>query len=112
MDWTVIATIVASLGGFEFIKWAANRKAYARRENASAADAETTLHEKQIERYEARLAQRDQKVDAIYKELRDEQKRNLELIETINRLELEKEILTLQKCEVRGCQGRKPPGSY
>lgn len=112
MDWGTIATIVGALGGLEFVKWLSNRRAYARRENATARDAEITVHEKQIERYEARLAQRDQKVDAIYKELREEQKRNLELLEQINRLELEKEILTLQKCEVRGCSDRKPPGDY
>lgn len=112
MDWTIIAAIVASLGGREFFTWLANRKAYARKENASAKDAELSVHEKQIERYEQRLAQRDAKVDAIYKELREEQKRNLDLIEKVNKLEFDIEVLTLQKCEVRGCANRKPPGIY
>lgn len=112
MDWATIITVIGALGGLEFIKWIANRKAYFRKENASAKDAELSVHEKQIERYEQRLAQRDAKVDAIYKELREEQKRNLELIEKVNKLELDKEILTLQKCEVRGCPKRQPPGVY
>lgn len=112
MDWTIIAAIIASLGGREFFTWLANRKAYARKENASAKDAELSVHEKQIERYEQRLAQRDAKVDAIYKELREEQKRNLDLIEKVNKLEFDIEVLTLQKCEVRGCPDRKPPGVY
>lgn len=112
MDWTIIAAIVASLGGREFFTWLANRKAYARKENASAKDAELSVHEKQIERYEQRLAQRDAKVDAIYKELREEQKRNLDLIEKVNALEFQVEIRELQKCEKRGCKDREPPGVY
>ena len=112
MDWTIIAAIVASLGGREFFTWLANRKAYSRKENASAEEAELTVHEKQIERYEQRLATRDAKVDAIYKELREEQKRNLDLIEKVNKLEFDIEVLTLQKCEVRGCPKRQPPGVY
>jgi peptidoglycan hydrolase CwlO-like protein len=110
MDWTIIATILASLGGREFFTWLANRKAYARKENASAKDAELSVHEKQIERYEQRLAQRDAKVDVIYKELRDEQRCNLDLIEKINKLELTIEVLTFHKCEKRGCVDRQPPG--
>jgi peptidoglycan hydrolase CwlO-like protein len=111
MDWAILATIIAALGGREVFSWLANRKAYARKENAIATDAELTVHEKQIERYEQRLSQRDAKVDAIYRELREEQKRNLDLIEKINRLELDKELITLQKCEMRGCRKRQPPSS-
>lgn len=112
MDWTIIAAILASLGGREFFTWIANRKAYARKENAGALEAELAVHEKQIERYEHRLAQRDAKVDETYRELRSEQKQNLELIEKVNRLELDKELSLLQKCEVRGCPERQPPGTY
>jgi peptidoglycan hydrolase CwlO-like protein len=100
------------LGGREFFNWLANRKALIRKENASAKDAELSVHEKQIERYEQRLAQRDAKVDAIYRELREEQKRNLDLIEKVNKLEFDIEVHALQKCEVRGCVNRQPPGVY
>lgn len=110
MDWTIIAAIVASLGGREFFTWLTNRKAYSRKENASAKEAELAVHEKQIERYEQRLATRDARVDAIYKELREEQKRNLGLVETINKMELTIEVLTFHKCEKRGCSDRQPPG--
>ncbi|GHT29755.1 hypothetical protein AGMMS49574_07380 [Bacteroidia bacterium] len=112
MDWTIIATILASLGGREFFTWMANRKAYARKENAIAKDAELSVHEKQIERYEQRLATRDAKVDAIYRELREEQRRNLDLTEVVNKLEFQVELRELQKCEKRGCKSRQPPGTY
>lgn len=112
MDWTIIATVIAALGGFEFIKWFVNRKAYARKENASAKEAEDSLHEKQLQRYEDRLKQRDAKVDAIYKELREEQAEKLELIKENNSLQLKIELLSFQKCEVRGCSDRRPPSMY
>jgi len=112
MDWVTVGSVIGSLGGFEFIKWLVNRKAHMRRENATARDAEVTLHEKQIERYEQRLAQRDGKVDAIYRDLREAQMREIELVKENNRLKLEIELLTYQKCEVRGCAQRKPPGLY
>lgn len=112
MDWAAIATIIGALGGLEFVKWLVNGKAYARKENASARDAELAVHEKQIDRYEQRLAQRDAKVDAIYRELREVQARELEHIKEINRLQFEVDLRELQKCEERGCDKRKPPSSY
>lgn len=116
MDWTTVlataATIISALGGLELVKWLFNRKNSDRKEKADIRDQEIDTHQKQIERYEKRLSERDLKVDAIYRELREEQKKNLELIETNNKLELDKELLQHQKCEVRGCQNRKPPGVY
>lgn len=112
MDWSAIATIIGALGGLEFVKWLVNGRTYARKENASARDAELAVHEKQIDRYEQRLAQRDAKVDAIYKELREVQARELEHIKEINRLKFEVDLRELQKCEVRGCDKRRPPSSY
>jgi len=116
MDWTslitVVATVIASLGGREFFVWLANRKALARKETAHAHDAEIAVHLRQLERYEQRLTERDEKVDALYRELREEQKRNLELIEQVDNLELEVKLGSLQKCEVRGCASRQPPSTY
>lgn len=112
MDWTTATSIIAALGGVEFIKWLVNRKAYTRKENASAKEAEDSLHEKQLQRYEDRLKQRDTKVDGIYKELRQEQAEKLELIKENNSLKLQIELLSFQKCEVRGCSQRKPPSIY
>ncbi|HCC51114.1 MAG TPA: hypothetical protein DEQ30_02920 [Porphyromonadaceae bacterium] len=65
--------------------------------------------ERQIERYEKRLQERDIKVDTLYTELRKEQEKNLSLLEQINNKELENKLLIIQKCEVRGCTSRKPP---
>lgn len=112
MDWTIIATIIASLGGREFFTWLSNRKAYARKELVGAKVEEQNLYAKQIEWYEKRLGERDLKVDSIYKELRECQARELALIEKCNSLELEKKLLEIQKCEKRGCADRRPPSEY
>lgn len=116
MDWITIGTIIGStvtaLGGFEFIKWWFNRAAYARKQDISVKVEEQNLYAKEIDRYVARLADRDAKVDSIYRELREVQGRELALIEEVNKLKLEKQLLLYQKCEVRGCANRKPPGDY
>ena len=109
MDWIAIGTIIGStvtaLGGFEFIKWWF-------KEAVGVKAAEQSLYAKEIDRYVERLADRDAKVDSIYRELRETQGRELALIEEINKLKLEKQLLLYQKCEVRGCANRKPPGDY
>jgi hypothetical protein len=112
MDWSTITTVIASLGGVEFVKWLANRKTYARKELVHVKAEEQNLYSRQIEWYEKRLGERDLKVDALYKELRESQARELELIEKCNKLELEKTLLVIQKCEERGCGKRKPPSDY
>ena len=109
---SILASVLATLGGREFFVWLHNRKAVARKEEAQAQDAELTVHEKQIERYEQRLAQRDAKVDAIYIELREVQRRELEHLKEINRLQFEIELRDVKKCERRGCPEREPPGLY
>lgn len=116
MDWTTIGALVGSfitaMGGIEFVKWWFNRNTYARKAKVGVKADEQSLYAKQIEWYEKRLAERDAKVDTIYRELRESQTRELGLIEEKNKLELEKQLLLYQKCEVRGCGSRKPPGDY
>ena len=76
--------IIGSLGGLEAIRFTvtflANRKTNARKEKATADSMELqnllsiidNLN-KQIERYDERLKQRDEKVDTIYREWRTSQ---------------------------------------
>jgi len=88
------------------------RKQTKRLKNAEAAEKEIGNYDKQIERYEKRLHERDSKVDTLYIELRNEQKKNLDLIEQLNNKELEYHLLEIQKCEERFCSNRKPPSEY
>lgn len=116
MDWITIGTIIGStitaLGGFEFVKWWFNRGTYARKEAVEVKAEEQNLHEKEITWYAARLADRDAKVDAIYRDLRESQAKELTLQKEINELKLANQLLLFQKCEERACANRKPPGDY
>ncbi|MDR2917281.1 MAG: hypothetical protein LBV74_21005 [Tannerella sp.] len=80
--------------------------------NAEAEKSELDNFERQIDRYESRLHSRDQKVDAIYIELRQEQEKYLVLLEQYNKLKVEHKLLEVKRCEVRGCKDRQPPSDF
>ena len=119
---TVLA-VVGTLGGWEAIKWTLNtflyRKTNARKEDASADAAEIqnllSIIEKlntQIERYDERLKQRDDKVDAIYRDWRSSQNEVQSWTQRYHELELRSKEAEVRRCDVRGCANRVPPGDY
>lgn len=112
-DWL---TILGALGGLEAIKWVVNfyvnRKTDARKEDAAADAAENENERKQVAWLEARITQRDTKIDAIYVELRQEQAEKLQLIHDKHELELRLKESEIKKCDVRGCSNRQPPSDY
>ena len=57
---------------------------------------------------EARIGERDKKVDIIYKELRDEQKAHLETLQKLHEKELECKDLEYDKCYRPMCRKRIP----
>lgn len=112
-DWL---TILGALGGLEAIKWIVNfyvnRKTDARKEDAAADAVENENERKQVAWLEARITQRDTKIDAIYVELRQEQAEKLQLIHDKHELELRLKESEIKKCDVRGCSNRQPPSDY
>lgn len=116
MNIETVITIIAAFGGIEGIKLAItaflNRKTDRRREEASVTALEVQNHQTQIDRYEERLRERDRKVDAIYIELRQEQEKNLSLINENNNLQLELKEAAMKRCDIRGCSNRQPPSDY
>lgn len=112
-DWL---TILGALGGLEAIKWIVNfyvnRKTDARKEDAAADAVENENERKQVAWLEARITQRDTKIDAIYVELRQEQAEKLQLIYDKHELELRLKESEIKKCDVRGCGNRQPPSDY
>lgn len=112
-DWL---TILGALGGLEAIKWVVNfyvnRKTDARKEDAAADAVENENERKQVAWLEARITQRDTKIDAIYVELRQEQAEKLQLIHDKHELELRLKESEIKKCDVRGCSNRQPPSDY
>lgn len=109
---TMFVAVFTAFGGVKALEYFNTRKAARRKSDADAKDAEINTHEKQIERYEARLINRDAKVDKIYMELRESQREVLKLTHALDEANLKIHTMELQKCEIRGCPNRQPPGSY
>lgn len=83
-------------------------KSRRRKENAEADEAELNNDIKRTNWMEARIGERDKKVDLIYKELRDEQKAHLETLQKLHEKELECKDLEYDKCYRPMCRKRIP----
>lgn len=105
-----------------FLQWALtwwrNRKTDARKELAAADTAQATAANAQAEYYrnhidwlEKRLADRDAKVDATYRELRQEQNEKLEVIFKLHEVELLYKDAEYNRCNMSDgeCTRRTPP---
>lgn len=116
MDTDTILSIIATVGGFEAVKWIwswiADRHFRKRVQRAEAADAELEVEKDRINWLETRLTQRDAKIDTLYAELRSEQTAHLEAIHKCHEQELRLQEALIRRCDVRGCDRRKPPGEY
>lgn len=123
MDWQGIVAVVGALGGWEAIKWLLNtflyRKTNVRKEDASADAIEIRIQHdvieslnKQIDWYENRLKQRDEKVDTIYRDWRNSQNEVNSWTQKFHELELKNKEAEIRRCDVRGCQNRIPPSDY
>lgn len=116
MNLTDILALLTALGGFEAVKWLAgtliNRKTNKRKEEAAALDLERSSERDHINYLETRLLQRDEKIDAIYHELRKEQAEKIKVIYEKHAVELELKEAGAKRCDVRGCKERRPPSDY
>lgn len=109
----IIQWIVANGGGIMgiagFVLFFRETK---RMKKSEAAKGEWEMWERQLDRAEAQINTRNQKVDALYIELRQEQKTNLELIQDNNDLKQKLKLADMYRCEVRKCLNRQPPGEF
>lgn len=112
-DWL---TIIATLGGFETIKWTitffVNRKINTRKEEATVESMEDESQRKQVDWLEKRLSERDAKIDTLYGELRHEQSTHLDEIHKKHEIELKLKEAEMKRCDVRSCGDRRPPSEY
>lgn len=123
MDGNLIITLIATLGGFEGIRWGVsawiNRKTNARKEDTSADGMEIqnllniiNAQSVQIDNQEKRMGARDTKVDFLYSENNKLRAEHLELMKEKHELELHLKEAEIKKCDVRGCVNRQPPSDY
>ena len=116
METVDLLTIISGVGGIqgiiELIKWWRGRKVHDRQDVADVVAAENENERKQVSWLEARLAERDKKIDAIYAELRAEQAARLEEVHRRHEVELKLAEAEVKKCHKRGCAARMPPSDY
>lgn len=102
MDWTTIVTVLGAITGGAGLLFYKERKKGEQLKNESSAAEEWR---KLFEQRDKDCRDLDTKVDALYGELsrfRDEN----------NLLTTENAVLKMQKCEINGCDKRKPPRPY
>lgn len=121
-----VLVLLGGLGGLEFIKFLFNRNASKRKEEASATSVEMVnllkvleIAHSENERLRAELLGRNQKIDHMYVEVRTLQaeinKLQAEIYArdiTIQQLQMEKDRVEMRKCDIHGCERRKPPSEY
>lgn len=116
METADILTIIGSIGGvqgfIELVKWWHGRKVRDRQEIATVEAAEEENDRAQIDWLEKRLANRDEKVDALYCELRKTQADLLAQIHANHELALQLKEAEIKKCHKHGCKDRQPPSDY
>lgn len=116
METADILAIIGGIGGIqgfiELVKWWRGRKVQDRQDIAEVEATESENDRRQIDWLEARLAERDKKIDAIYAELRAEQAARLEEVHRRHEVELRLKEAEVKKCRKRGCPEREPPSDY
>lgn len=116
MEINEFMTLLGMVGGVqgvsEALKWWQSRRLKKREEEAGVTAMENENGRKQIDWLESRLAERDAKIDAIYKELRQEQGLRMKELYSRHEVELRLSEAEARKCCVRGCSSRVPPSDY
>ena len=123
MSWEVLATIIASLGGFELVRWLFTRKSNARLVQAKAEEAEIKADADEYHLLRERLEYADKQAierDRQYQEqttlLRETNKMLLAKAVKIGELQAEIARLNAERsmklCERRGCAERVPQSGY
>lgn len=127
MDWsgiiTSVVSLIAALGGLEFLKWLWTRKSKARMAAAEADVAELKaekdeyyLLRERLEFMDKQMIGKEQRFDEQTAVLRDVQKQLNEEIKNNGLLSAEiaalKAELAMKLCQVRNCSRREPQSGY
>lgn len=116
---TILSAVVGAEGVIQAAKWWLSRQAHKRQDEAAAdiAEADADAHEdenhrRQVDWLEQRMKERDEKIDTIYRELREEQQARLAEIHAHHGTQLKLTEAECKKCLKRGCNDRIPPSEY
>lgn len=106
---TMVATILGAVGGFEFIKWLATRKANARIAEAEADGSEFKTLKEQLIFLQEQLFKKEERFAEQTTLVRKLTTENLELTRKVSVLETER---SMKLCERRNCSSREPQSGY
>lgn len=103
-----VVSLIAEIGALLAGGGLAGALFYRERKRGEQLKNETTASEQWralFERSDADVRQRDSKIDKLYNEIAHLRTEN-------NHLSTEVAVLTVHKCEVKGCAKRQPPSGY
>lgn len=106
---TTIATIIATLGGWETIKYFLNRKTNKRKAEAEADSVEFTVLRQSVEFLQVQLQNKEKRFAEEIEVVRKLTTENLQLTSENVKLKTER---SLKLCEHRNCAQREPQSGY
>lgn len=106
---TTIATIIATLGGWETIKYFLNRKTNKRKAEAEADSVEFTVLRQSVEFLQVQLQNKEKRFAEEIEVVRKLTTENLQLTSENVKLKTER---SLRLCERRNCAQREPQSGY
>lgn len=106
---TTIATIIATLGGWETIKYFLNRKTNKRKAEAEADSVEFTVLRQSVEFLQVQLQNKEKRFAEEIEVVRKLTTENLQLTSENVKLKTER---SLKLCECRNCAQREPQSGY
>lgn len=106
---TTIATIIATLGGWEAIKYFLNRKTNKRKAEAEADSVEFTVLRQSVEFLQVQLQNKEKRFAEEIEVVRKLTTENLQLTSENVKLKTER---SLKLCERRNCAQREPQSGY
>mgnify|MGYP000263168392 FL=1 len=106
---TTIATIIATLGGWETIKYFLNRKTNKRKAEAEADSVEFTVLRQSVEFLQVQLQNKEKRFAEEIEVVRKLTTENLQLTSENVKLKTER---SLKLCERRNCAKREPQSGY
>lgn len=105
----IAGTVLATMGGFEFIKWLTTRKYGKRMDEATADNSEFGVLERTNKFLQEQMLLKEQRFAEQTQVVRKLTSENIELTRKVAMLETER---SLKLCERRGCADRQPQSLY
>ncbi len=112
---TTAITVITALGGYKLIEFlfsGRKRRAEVSSQELDNEGKKIDNRQDEVQRLEERLRVRDEKIDALYLELRNEQAERIKLLEENSSLKVQAAYHRPMLCEIKKCSNRLPESDY